>query len=90
VTVQAVGSIASATNALAQDVTQQQTLSREAQELRAWLGRAAGETSITASNTATPSVTSRGPATPSAPTEMQTLLAPNTPPTTNGNMDMLI
>jgi len=30
VTVQAVGSIASATNALAQDVTQQQTLSREA------------------------------------------------------------
>jgi hypothetical protein len=89
VTVQAVGAIAGATNALAQDVTQQQTLSREAQELRAWLDRTAGETSITTSNTATPSVTTRGQAT-GAPTEMQTLLTPNTPPSTNGRMDMLM
>jgi hypothetical protein len=89
VTVQAVGAIASATNALAQDFTQEQTLDSEAQELRAWLGRAADETSITTSNTATPSVTTRGQAT-GAPTEMQTLLTPNAPPTTNGKMDMFM
>jgi hypothetical protein len=89
VTVQAVGAIASATNALAQDFTQEQTLDSEAQELRAWLGRAADETSITTSNTATPSVTTRGRAT-GAPTEMQTLLTPNAPPTTNGKMDMFM
>ena len=79
--VQAVGAIGSATNALAQDFTQQQTLRSEAQELRTWLGH--GITSILASDP--------GPAVPSPPTEMKTLMTPNTPPARpNGKLDMLI
>ncbi len=87
-TVEAIGAIASSTSALAQDFSPGQTLDSEAQELRAWLGRSAGEAGI-ASNTATPSVTTRGQAT-GAPTEMQTLLTPDAPPTTNGKMDMFM
>jgi hypothetical protein len=79
VTIQAVGAISSATSALARDFTPQGTLIREAQELRAWLGRAPG---------AVPSASTPGPATPSAPTEMQTLMTPNTPPASaNGKLD---
>jgi hypothetical protein len=89
VTVQAIGAIgaiASATSALGQDVTQQQTLTSEAQELRTWLGRAAAVTSILTSDKAIPSAAAPGPAAPSAPTEMQTLMTPNTPPASKLDM----
>ena len=80
--VQAVGAIGSAANALAQDFTQQQTPSSEEQELRTWLGH--GVTSILASDP--------GPGVASPPTEMQTLMTPNTPPPprANGKLDMFI
>jgi hypothetical protein len=88
VTVQAVGAIASATNALAQDVTQHQTLSREAQELRTWLGRAAGVTSILASDDSAPNA---GPAAPSVPTAMQAVTPPGSPPSsTDGTLNLLM
>ncbi len=88
-TVQSVGAVAGATSALAQDVTQHETLTPEAQELRTWLGSAAGVPSILAPGTTVPSTTGTGRGAPSAPTEMQTLMTPDTP-LASTKMDLLL
>ncbi len=75
--VQPIGGITSSSNFFAQDLTAPQTLVSEAEEMRAWLRR--------------PIPSTPAPAVPSAPTEMQALMTPNTPPAgTSGRVDMFM